>query len=274
MVTAAGLSALLEGAGGASGGAVRYGSQVASPLDPACDLIGGLHAAAEAMRQTAGREPRPGSQAAEELEALDGFGRQAVHTALNLAHLRLLVAEDHLEALADLVRSSATVFSIYTVARSTVEIAARAWCLLDPGESPQRRAQLGLSEWLYSLREQANLGVPDAEPKARRRMDEIARKAPTIPVSVKRKNGMPHVGGRPAYATTLLGDVFEGEETGDLGKVVYRWLSAFSHGTYYALTQQLSPTDTAAGEGQVWAEVGTNPTHQGTVLLSPCCPTV
>lgn len=86
-------------------------------------------------------EPRPGSPAAEELQAAqqqpcsDGstWGEDPVREAYALAVLNYQVALDHGTAIAALTREPHSAVSASVVARALAEVASQAWWLLGPG---------------------------------------------------------------------------------------------------------------------------------------------
>lgn len=217
---------------------------------------------ADAVRERHGRRRQPGSQFDDELAAAgDTRAGQHLHDGVGLAGLRIIVAGEHLESLAALVRSESTIYSVYTVARTAAEVAARAWWLLDPSIGGADRAQRSLADELYSLDRREDLGGELAG-NARARREELRRLADDENLHVKDRNRRP--GG-----TALMREVFgivRGHDD-DQGAIVYRLLSAFTHGTGYALNMLLEPTGEPDAEGLLPTQVQTGVAWEATVCL-------
>ncbi len=238
-----------------------YRRNMAYALNRLCELLGELPERAAAARH---QEPHAESALAHQLERTDAFHRSAASDAVLLASLRLTVAEDHLGAIATLIRQGRIVYATYSLARTAAEVASRAWYLLDPDMSLERRVRAGISERLYSLQEQSDLGIESITTESRNRGREIAGEAGRHSYRASgARNGVPKLDGRRHKATQLVEDAIGGE---DLGRVSYKLFSAFSHGTGYALTSVLRPTGIAASQGVVWAQVATSAATESNVV--------
>lgn len=233
-------------------------------LEPGCQQVRRSVAVAHRERERWSFEPADGSQvAAERIDPRERV-RQHVNDAVTTAGLRLVAVEEHLEAMVSLAMQPTTTYSVYTVARTVAEISARAWWLLDPDLDAEVRAWRGLLERLYSLRQQAQLPNSDAE-DAQCREQELRRQAEDAGLDI------PSVyNDRPA-GTGLLGDVFGGSDR-DLGVHTYKLLSAFTHGTSYALTEFIEPLGSADEHGIVQGQVQTHAGREATAFLMALTP--
>lgn len=217
---------------------------------------------ADAVRERYGRRRQPGSQFDDELAAAgDTRAGQHLHDGVNLAGLRIIVAGEHLESLAALVRSESIIYPVYTVARTAAEVAARAWWLLDPSIDGADRAQRSLTDELFNLEQREDLGGEYAG-NARARREELHRLGDDENLHVKDRNQRP--GG-----TALMRKVFRDIRGLDdeQGAIVYQLLSAFTHGTGYALNMLLEPTGEPDAEGILPTQVQTAVAWEATVCL-------
>lgn len=208
----------------------------------------------EALRQRWGLLPDADSRAMAEI-ASEGhyagaspWGDDPVQQAHHLGQLLLLSSDDSTRAACQLLsEGEAPVFAHIVLARSSLEHAGRAWWLLDPGLTIRQRIVRGFNERLNSLSEQIMLAPErDARRKARDRIRGILDEGQRIGF---RK--LPAERGRPTSldekrpsSTQLMGRLLEigGDET--LGKLVYSYFSAVTHGTAFGLTQSVD-RDTA-----------------------------
>src|SRR5919106_3884162 len=106
---------------------------------------------------------------------------EPVAAAHNLAQLLLFGASDCARALVRLFTPETTPVYAHTVlARASLELASRAWWLLEPTIGVRLRVARGINERLFSLSEQARLPIEDADrERARERraglLDEAER---------------------------------------------------------------------------------------------------
>lgn len=184
---------------------------------------------------------RAGSPVERELIGASAALRPLVEQARTAAALRMAVAEEHMGVIGGLVRNERVVFSIYSLARVVAEMAARTWWLLDPRLTARERASRILRDRLYSIDEQValvrgtfrddealDLGWSKDPADARNRVVRQAEEAGVTPADVR-------------GTTTLLEDLLKDESiTSRLGTYSYKVLSAFSHGTLFALHDLVS----------------------------------
>lgn len=196
-----------------------------------------------------------------QLSQSDDFDRRQLTNIVYMSGLRLTVAEDHLGAIGELVLGGKAIYATYTLARTAAELCARVWFALDPEMDGKDRVRVCISERLFSFSEVARLGFDDAARHVHHRATELIigaenngyarlRDRDGRPI---RRFGVPQMAGRCTSITDLMKDML-----GDDFAWVYGYLSAFAHGTNYAITQLLRPTGIDAAEGGVtWTRVGT-----------------
>jgi hypothetical protein len=161
---------------------------VADVLQPSAKDMERTVRLADEGREGHGRRRQPGSQLDDEFAAASGTrAGHHRHDGVNLAGLRIIVAGEHLESLAALVRSESTIYSVYTVARTTAEAAARAWWLLDPSNDGSDHAERSLADELYSHAQREELGREFAG-NARARREELRRLADDENLHIKDRN--------------------------------------------------------------------------------------
>jgi hypothetical protein len=160
------------------------------------------------------------------------------------------------------------VYSIYTLARTVAEVSARAWWLLDPSIGSGGRAERGLAERIYALTEVGKLPIDGIADHTRGRIVELRRLAQAEGLSISRQHG------RPGGGEVLRGVFGDDEESRLLGDHTYKLLSAFTHGTSYAL-QRLIHRDTMRGsevDGMGRVQVGTTANNEAVALLMAFLP--
>lgn len=203
----------------------------------------------EELRQRWGSLPDANSRAMAEI-ASEGqyvgaspWGDEPVQQAHHLGHLLLLSSDDSVRAACKLLsEGEAPVFAHVVLARSALEHAGRAWWLLDPDLTIRQRVIRGFNERLYSLVQQTRLAIErDARRKARDRIRGIFEEGERI--GFRR---LPAERGQPASLeerrpspTRLMGRLLEIGGDEDLGKLVYSYFSAVTHGTAFGLTQSV-----------------------------------
>ncbi|MFG2684063.1 hypothetical protein [Streptomyces sp. NPDC048392] len=199
----------------------------------------------------------PGSPAALEVASEpytdDWAAKPSRNANITGAHLANL-AMDHLAGLAILLRTQSPV-SVYgpsSVARSTIEIAARCYHLLEPGVSPLERIRRQQSDRLVALWERKRLveivrGESSAE--AQEAIDHLdsqiksvvdsARRHGLTPRNLKDNKRAPFIAGpeatKPVGATDLV-EALVGQGNG-LGAFSYQTMSAVGHGREHGIMQ-------------------------------------
>ena len=204
-------------------------------------------------RAPLGHAPAPGSQAASEIEAQpalattmrNAVGPQAdaepVETAFAQAQTLMASAADHLLVLAGTLDPFAP-WAGRTLARGTVEAAARAWWLLDPTINPTQRIARSLTERVHDLRSQRTIlremtRVTDEERAAAiEHIESALATAAGMAVALgvepinDDRGGMVAAGARRPETTHLVAQALP-----EVGRVLYRIYSATAHGVSHGL---------------------------------------
>lgn len=238
------------------------------PLDAGSRLLTQIPALATEMREAARIRPIPDSTLDRQVHDEDDFVGGCVETAASTALLRMVGAEEHLATLGRLIFDPTTVYSTYSVARTAAELAARAWWLLDPDIDAGHRAERNLAERFYGFGQLINLGIEPASAHAKKRIGYYIKAARAAGFDVRTDRQPPRVRQARPSGTKLLEEVYSG---GD-GPLIYRLLSAFTHGTTYAMDQLiLRHVDPGAEEerspGFLLAQVGTDHRREAMVAL-------
>lgn len=223
--------------------------------------------------------PAHGSLAAQEAASVTSEQRDFIRQGILLANARLVVAEEHLATVGRCVRDPSTLYSVYTVARATSEIAALAWWLLNPKISAMERAGRSVGQRLYSIKESGDLPVGEARRTAQARRRHLLSKAAAAGVT-------------PVYVgsvTDLVGAVHSTEAAAehvdderDVGRLLYKMHSAFTHGTAYAIQYLMRHASDDAGspvpvapdvdEDTVWMQVYTDAKTEVVAVMGALLP--
>lgn len=239
-------------------------------LEQASRYIDESLALARRLRDQVDREPTTGSLAVTEPADKDPFVRAQLREAYTTGSLLITVAEDHLAAIARLIRDPAAIFSVYSLARTCAEVSARATWLLDPAIDAAERVRRMVGVSLYSRSEEIRALEPVTDvgglEASRAAFKDQAQAAGVV-------DGDHHLGGMAVlrYASQRAG---EEEAQAMRSDLLYRHLSAFTHGTLYGL-RELVRRDTArptAQEGIVAAAVGTTAAREATTVIAAWSP--
>jgi hypothetical protein len=169
-------------------------------------------------------------------------------TALATARLRVLAVVEHLAAIADLIDAvPPREWSMQVIARSVVEVAARAWWLLDPAvelrtsdERAHRRVERSFVDRLHSAYQAERLaaelqlvgGVGAIHPS----FAKVAARASALGLAVGTDRWRPSVGSQVwPGAGRLVAALCERDLV--LGRGVYPLYSAVTHGSHHGLLQ-------------------------------------
>ena len=210
-------------------------------LAKACDVL--YRTYAHALKDQ-GSHWAPGSPMDLALSRTSGPLKGALNEGAVVAWLAFQSALNHLSALGRLIADDGIVPPLATLARGATEAASVAWYLLDFEVSDSERGRRFFNEMLSSLTE-VRLGHDGTEEGAS--LDQDIRKAITdgqslgFKLTTPRKNpewNAPYFGDRPPRATRRVEDLLA---TADLGRVVYRSLSATAYATAHGLGQFLQP---------------------------------
>jgi hypothetical protein len=200
----------------------------------------GYYEAATSIHDHTDYKPGSASIIERELSSKEA-DRGEVETALSSAGTCILAAQDCLVSHAELLNEPMPLYGPIVLARSVMDNSARAWWLLDPEIGPKDRAGRGLVHRFNSLAEASEVArvVAPGETKLQERTEEVARSAEAqgFTVHKQRRSGRLEfkVVGYPRPSTTrLITDM-----KGDLGRVMWKYFSGATHGTTYALMQNL-----------------------------------
>lgn len=226
--------------------------------DPWGDLAAALLAVHEPVMQDHATHHGflPGSpaalEAASEPFADDWAATPSRNANIASSHLSYL-AMDHLAGLAVLLRTQqpASVFAPSSVARSTIEIAARCYYLIEPGISPLERIRRQQSDRLVALWERKRLvetlgGEQSSE--RQQAVDHLDSQMKTVVDSARRHGLTPRIGDKkrppfmagpeatkPVGATDLV-EALIGQGNG-LGAYSYQTMCAVGHGREHGMMQ-------------------------------------
>lgn len=235
-------------------------------LDRLGELLQEVPEHAQRARGAGGR--RAGSPASIEQIGASAALRPFVEQARAFAGIRMMVAEEHVGTLGGLARQETAIYSVYSVGRVVTELSARAWWLLEPGIRARRRAGRAVADRLYSIHEQTKL-VPEGHGEP---LEEAERKKAEL------RERAADAGFEPEFpppttdlANRLMHD--EGDED-DFGAFTYRLLSAYSHGTLYAINRMVQPLEGVESDelGTITAHTTTTATQEADALLLAMLP--
>ncbi len=184
----------------------------------------------------------PGSRAqgeASESEVLGGEAREiALRSAYSLMNVSLFATIQHVESIAALLETNnPPAYAITVVARSAIEIVARAWWLADPSLDATGRIRRALIERLASALEvdrleaaghlqRGELGAPPT-------VDALVSEIEGLGFTCNPRNGS--VDGDMRLGATNLIAAFLKADTEKGHRTIYRLLSAVAHGTLWGL---------------------------------------
>ncbi|WP_157581892.1 hypothetical protein [Phycicoccus sp. Soil803] len=174
---------------------------------------------------------KPGSSVAARIAAADGELAGVLEEGAVAALLAFDSATDHLRALGQLLNTE-VVAPLATVTRGTVEAAAASAYLLDSDASPNEQARRFLNQMFAAL---TDLKLAPDEVADREGLERTIEEGIGIgmrlglAVTRPRRNWEPpFLGDRPEHIAARVDRVMLRD---DLGKVVYRMLSATAHAT-------------------------------------------
>ena len=199
-------------------------------------------------------DPAEGSRAQTEFSKDTGSPLSHRRRDIEAAHesaagIYILSAAYFLTALARLLAADMELFAYLSVARSTVECAAKAWWLDDADATADERLARFYADNLDNIDEMAK-AKRLAEPELSRRRKQLIQRAARSGIEPKlsKKNELIGFGGAgKIVSTTLAGRFFSvlGFEDGDLW---YRQTSAVVHATTYGLLDFFQLTDIPGSE--------------------------
>lgn len=247
-------------------------------IAPLREALDGLIDLAEAISERWGHMPSAESDAMHELageaefEGPEPWGNETVQATYNLAGLQLFGANDYARSAITLLRADRTpVYGHVALTRSCLELAGRAWLLLEPAVGLRVRVARGVNERLFGLREQRRMPL-DEEKLARSRERE------GVLLDVGASQGMEIVRGRAGSflvedrpgQTEVLRRVFELPEDRGLGEALYGMSSAVAHGTSFGLSDSVSLDSPEIPVRRPGMTMGAVYTSSGQVVTTLC----
>ena len=195
-----------------------------------------------------GLDPKPGSQAANEIAHQGPFvarSKTPVLDSHSIALMRLASATEHFTAIARLMEEPpVAAYGPASLARTALENSARAWRALDPALDFNMRIARGRTDFIVNLKEVMraldaieNLGTDEdraenqkVRDKAAGILSAIVADTEAIGLHVLRtKKGEPiGVEEKSIGPTAAIA-----EQLGDMGRLAYNDLSAVAHGTLF-----------------------------------------
>lgn len=231
-------------------------------LAPSCCRVERLVDRAQVLRQAHGRERTPDSKLDVEVtESQDVVGREVLWAA-DVGRLRLEMVDEHIRTVASLTRQTEIFFALYTVARTAAEVSARAWWLLNPSLSASDRAARSIADQQYSFQQLQSRS--ENRERATQRSRELESLANRHGIQPSKRNRRPDASG--------LLDILFADDDHQLGSFVYELLSAFTHGTQYALLQMLAPVGEVNDEDIITTQMRTGAAWEASVLLMAMLP--
>lgn len=202
--------------------------------------------------------PNVESDAMTELSAEPTFagawGNQPVRQAHNCGAMLILAAEDFIEAACRLLASEPVpVFGHIVLARSALEACGRGQWLYQPQIGVRSRIARGMTERLYSLAEQQRLpgDVVDRACIAERRRPILEEATKQSFVTVTKRRTPTALGEPRPSATETVKHALGDSADPDLGRVLFGYFSAVSHGTVYGLLQGITIVQ---GDERLWPD--------------------
>jgi hypothetical protein len=174
-------------------------------------------------------EPANDSRAAMELAQINPGRQHNLVVVSEMAATRLVVARSQLEAAAAVLDLRDAIPPIAVLARSALEAAGRAWWLLDPEISADRRLARFEAEYLYGLEQRC--WIVEDEPRlsanARADLDRHHARVMSYELPVERRPG----------STELIERLLQPPKSAMKrpGRVMYRLLSGWPHASVHAI---------------------------------------
>ena len=248
-------------------------------IAPLRDSLTRLIDLADATRDAWGHLPAENSLAMGELarEAThagpEPWGDDPLQAAHNSSGLLIYAANDCARAMTDLLRPQRTpVFAHTVLARSVLELAGRAWWLLDPDVGDRLRVARGMNERIFGLSQQDRMPLDRAEAaRARDRRKALFEVGASLGFQKVRRNrnSLPMLDeDRPGLTEIIRKLMATGDDAG-LGEFVYGLFSAVAHGTTFGLSNSvtLDAEDIPRTPGITWGAVYTG---SGEVVIVLC----
>lgn len=220
-------------------------------IAPVREALRALLEASDQLRETWGSLPATDSKGVAELAAEGEFqgtspwGVDPVAAAHNSAQLLLFAMGDCMSALIRELsdRDTTPVYAHVVLARASLELASRAWWLLDPDIGVRTRIARGMNDRIFGLKQQIRLPLPDEQKeKASKRRSALLAEAERlgfqmVPRPPKAPQFIDEM--RPGQ-TELIERLLSVEGDDSLGGFVYGLFSAVAHGTTFGMSSSVT----------------------------------
>jgi hypothetical protein len=171
--------------------------------------------------------------------------------------MTLRAASDYARTFADAlgVGDRGPVYGHLVLVRAALEACVVSWWLNEPGIDPAERIKRGLCEHLYSANEIRRLNIQE---DAAERVERWERVASNLGWRVGDDRGRPVVDGvkRPSIPGGIAA-LLVGERESRIGRLLWSYLSAVSHVTWFGIGGTLSRAGEPDPAGFVRATIGT-----------------
>jgi hypothetical protein len=226
-----------------------------------------------------GSLPDAGSSAMAELaaepeyEGAEPWGDEPVRQAHNMASLLLVGADDSARSACTLLSQERTpVYAHMVLARSTLELAGRAWLLVDNGIGIRLRIARGFNDRLYGLGQQDFLPLEGADKRrALERRTAVFAEGERLGFrKVRDRRNGPSLEEKRPTATQLVRRLLADGKDPQLGGAVYALFSAVAHGTTFGMSKSitLDAPETPTTPGVTWGAVYTSSRDVCSVLTA------
>jgi hypothetical protein len=246
---------------------------------PVRGALAALLDASDELRDERGWLPDADSQAMAELAAATEFkGSSTWGDPVSAAHdsgqLLLFATSDCARALVwVLSRDASPVYAHDVLARSSLELASRAWWLFEPSIALRLRVARGMNDRIFGLSQQSHLPLPQEErARASERLNELFAEAARLGFQTIRdpRTDVHYLEEMRPGQTELIKKLLSADGDASLGALVYGMFSAVAHGTTFGLTSRVKADapNLPKTPGVTWGAVSTNSLNVVTVLTA------
>jgi hypothetical protein len=242
-------------------------------IAPAREALSRLLDVSDELRESGSSLPAADSQGMAEIAAGREFrgpspwGDDPVEQAHNQAQLLLVSANDCSRALVRLLSSDTTPVYAHTVlGRASLELAGRAWWLVEAGIGVRLRIARIMNERLFGLSQENRLPLnADDLQRAQERREGLLAEAARLGFNTAGPARQAIEEERPGQ-TEVMRKLFRVGEDEALGELIYGMFSAVAHGTTFGLADSVTrdAPDIPKMPGVTWGAVYTS---SGQVLI-------
>jgi hypothetical protein len=210
---------------------------------PLADTLASLHAACSGVWRNPGPAWTSQSPTGREIDSAEQWCTHIIEETYSYVLAILDSAADHLRAMADLLYQPHGFLPDITLARSVVELSARARYLLEPDIGWRERARRYMNERLFSLNEQVRLlsgAALETDEESARILEMLSSaQGHGFPVRPPREGRLPSVGDSRPSGMQLLQGWLTHPDGSDMGRAVYRAYSSVVHGVMHGLSDDM-----------------------------------